>query len=1193
MVCWGDMKKTFRTDALRNIKKRIVSWLSIATILFIGFSGILGIHFAGYSMEIVGDSYVKEHNFKDFDMTSTLGVQKSEVERIKEEDGILDAEGVISVSGILDALHESINVTILSMTERISVPYCTEGSMPIDADECGIPAETANKLGLTIGDTIKLSVPSKRFAKIINSKEYKIAGFVYHPDYIVTGKDDYVILPVSSFNTEELAIDYTNVFVDVDVPENISSMKNEYYRAVDPVRLRMEELTETLSEERVDDMQKALDEEYENAKNDAFKQLGEGRKQLAESREEFESEIQKAQDELNKGIEELEEGRKKANAEISENQKKLEEGEEEYNTKVADGQAELDKAQKDMEDELAQNKWKLFDGYLQIDKAEQQLKEKEDEYNQAVDRLGTAREQLDNGWAEYNNGLSQIEVVTGDTSLDMMIFDLISIQDGASDPADKARILEIINDINDLRQKDTLDRGYGLLEIYDSLDSGIELAVKNRIDSSMDVEEFRSSLDKLAYAKKELELRSAEYDKGKERLKAAREELDTGWYALEQKKKELYEGEAEYARREPEARKQLEDAKADFEKQKADGAKELEEAKAEFEKGKKSALDKIAEFEKQIEDGRKELEEKTDEGNTKLADAEDEYETKRKEVVEGLSEARKEIEAAKNVESRWSVQTRKANLHFLRLTSSYEVLAAFFLYFSPLYAVIVILVCFFTLAIIVEEQKTQIGVSKAFGLYKSEIRLKYLTFGITAAVIGEITGLVGALGMEKLFHTTQGQDYIFGVLPIKIEILPTIIMAVGSLLLTTIAVVLSCEKLLSGPAVGLINGTFPEKKSLTKASKNSDGSLYAKLIIRNAMTDFGRVVVSITIILLCSFMMGLGFTARNALNSAVDRQISDIWKYDIKVTKVENITKEQEAEIEKVLEGCEYISLYNFGAVIQSEDDQTLAEFYAVDDDDELIDFYAIKDKKGNRVPIPTDGILVTQEMREKNKMTQGTRLTITDSALRIRESDVRGEFVQHFEHGCIMTKEYYRELFDTEEKENTYLVKAENTDLNELAETLESMDGVYGVSFADDVRTENKTILQLYDAIVVVIIMFAILLCFMILLNLSNILVLHRMRELLTMRVNGFSHPQVVGYLAREMIFTTVIGAVLGIISGVPGSAFIVTRLEANAVMFVREPYPFAWVLGTFLCFLFAAGINAIAFRKVGITPLTDINKY
>ena len=135
--------------------------------------------------------------------------------------------------------------------------------------------------------------------------------------------------------------------------------------------------------------------------------------------------------------------------------------------------------------------------------------------------------------------------------------------------------------------------------------------------------------------------------------------------------------------------------------------------------------------------------------------------------------------------------------------------------------------------------------------------------------------------------------------------------------------------------------------------------------------------------------------------------------------------------------------------------------------------------------------------------------------------------------------------------------------------------------------------VVNLYNAVVAIVIIFSILLSFMILLNLSNILVAHRMRELLTMRVNGFSNSQVIGYLVREVLLTGVISITIGLALGVPLTGVIIKNLETDAFMFVREPFVLAWLSSVMINVLFSVTINLIAFRKVGKVPLTDINKY
>ena len=116
--------------------------------------------------------------------------------------------------------------------------------------------------------------------------------------------------------------------------------------------------------------------------------------------------------------------------------------------------------------------------------------------------------------------------------------------------------------------------------------------------------------------------------------------------------------------------------------------------------------------------------------------------------------------------------------------------------------------------------------------------------------------------------------------------------------------------------------------------------------------------------------------------------------------------------------------------------------------------------------------------------------------------------------------------------------------------------------------------------------------LAFMIQLNLCNIQVSRRMRELLVLRVNGFSMRQVVGYLIRETVLTSGIGIVLGILLGVPFASFIIRKVEVSQIMFVRSPFVNAWVIAALLCAVFSLTINAIAFRRIRDIPLTNLSR-
>lgn len=92
--------KTWLIDSLRNIQKRFVSWLSIVTIVLIGTTLILGLYFASSTVRRASLSYIDEQNFRDFDISSSIGIKQEDVDKIKTLPEVKDAEGQITFYGI-------------------------------------------------------------------------------------------------------------------------------------------------------------------------------------------------------------------------------------------------------------------------------------------------------------------------------------------------------------------------------------------------------------------------------------------------------------------------------------------------------------------------------------------------------------------------------------------------------------------------------------------------------------------------------------------------------------------------------------------------------------------------------------------------------------------------------------------------------------------------------------------------------------------------------------------------------------------------------------------------------------------------------------------------------------------------------------------------------------------------------------
>ena len=88
------MKRTQIKDALRNIKKERVSYLSILLIAFMAVTCYVGVISARTALLRAANQFFDETAFHDLEIVSTLLLEESDLDAIRAIDGVADAEGV-------------------------------------------------------------------------------------------------------------------------------------------------------------------------------------------------------------------------------------------------------------------------------------------------------------------------------------------------------------------------------------------------------------------------------------------------------------------------------------------------------------------------------------------------------------------------------------------------------------------------------------------------------------------------------------------------------------------------------------------------------------------------------------------------------------------------------------------------------------------------------------------------------------------------------------------------------------------------------------------------------------------------------------------------------------------------------------------------------------------------------------------
>ena len=1107
------MKKTQLTDALRNIRKRLVSYLSICLVVMLGVGAFLGTRYmeTGIIREAAG--YFSDRNFKDFELISSLGATEENIEAIKAVDGVVDAEGVMEYEGSLQKGDYKKHVTVLSLTERVSVPLLVDGRLPSSQNECAIGEDFAEESGIKTGDTVTIYLTSSG-GDPLNGHKYTVTGLIKHPDYVHRKLTSTVVLPLSAFDMSVTDNAYMRVFVKANDVALDDTFTKTYFEQTADTKKALDELTVKLAEDRAKEV-----------KDEAYAKIDE--------------EWAKAEAELADAENEIAANERKLDSELAKGRKKLEDAEDTLAAKLRKANKELQAGEKSIED------------------YEKQLADSKAELRENKESLEKAREYFNGDYAWMEDALADVDA-------------LQAALDGSApldDETKRATELDLANKILDHEQQ-LVD----LIE-FSKTDEAVQMAESLKKTTGEDILPYINMLKVMNAQVLLLNVRFVQA--GMTSFSSAElESMKKVFEAILDTEADLDEAEGMIA---------------DAENQLADGERLLKEKKAELKSAKEELQSEKKKAEKKIEDGwskyysqKASYESKLEEAKALLAENREEAEAK-------LAEAKAEVE---DISCDWIVLDRNANAGYVDVVTQLDSLRSTGLVFGLLFLLITALVCFSTLTIIIEEQKKLIGTVKAFGFHKSEVLGKYLLFGLSAGLLGDILSVFTGLGISEIVQTVYSSSnlYQYGKPATVMRVMPTITIAAAILIICAAASILACSEVLRRPASALMSGQALYGGTRKKVSSKKGKSLYSRLILRNIRDDWARVLISTVIVAFCCMLMGVGITFKLSTTGMLAKQENDVNKFDIRMDMGSSVTDDQRAEMIKILDesGAEHAEavyqscLFNTGSTITGMN-------VLAGDPDEIGDYLGMT-APDHDVELSDDGIVIPIRLGENYGYEVGDSMCILDSTMQMLDAKVTGTYTYYFGRTCVTTPEGYSAIFGKDYSPNSSFIHLNGADAKALKSALLDVNDDISFEGKSDFRTSFESVGALYNIIVYVTMGIALFMTFMILTNLANIFLTRKKTELTVMRVNGFSIKQTKGYLVREAVLTTVAGLAAGVIIGSLLSPGAVRILEPADLQFDRDYQAIAWIISAGIEGLFALIIYSSVFRKVKDLNLRDI---
>ena len=391
------MKSMMKRNTFREIKKSFGRYFAILAIIALGVAFFSGLKITQSVMVHSADVYLKDLQFYDYRLVSTLGFTEENVEALAEKEDVRAAEGAISAEGLYkDAGENERVIKMHSITEKVNKLKLIAGEMPQSADECVVDSALFSEDA--IGSKLVLSENNTtddldKFAY----KEYTITGLVQSPCYIQFERGNTSIGNgrISGFAyilKDGFAVDYdTEIYIKFDEDYDIYS--DEYDSYMDAKEADWEAYTKEQADIR-----------YEKIVKDAQDELDEKKEELEEKRAEAEAELESAKQQLTDGETEISDGKNQiasAKTELSAKASELQSGKDALSSKAA----ELESASQQIsgqESALAAKKAEYEQGLNAYLAAKQQVTDQRNS-------LEAAKAQLTENTPGYEEMLAQIE----------------------------------------------------------------------------------------------------------------------------------------------------------------------------------------------------------------------------------------------------------------------------------------------------------------------------------------------------------------------------------------------------------------------------------------------------------------------------------------------------------------------------------------------------------------------------------------------------------------------------------------------------------------------------------------------------------------------------------------------------------------------------------------------------------------
>lgn len=1192
------MTKTLLKDTLRSIASNRLRFLSIALIVALGVSFYVGINSASPAMKFEAVEYFTENNLADIEVTSPISFTDEDIEQIRKLDKVTQVIGSQYVDGFITLGNDSlVNENGTELTCRANlldvgkaeaflidendptyinrVKLC-EGRLPQKNGECVVDKSSAELYPeIEIGKTLSVTSGDDGSELSLTQDSFTVVGIVESPRYISADKGQtklgsgtlntiiYVTSQVFSESSPNVLLvksshsSYWDSFADeyrsgvhalADEIKQVSAsvidakltdLKTEYTQKVADKTDEIEKYN-TSSQKELTDKEKSIKEfkEYVDNEDSILTELKESNERKTEAAASTLSSLKKQLSTLSKSYEEHVKSRDSQSSEIK-GYSELKALYDDLEKKHSAQKIELDTLEADYQDKKTKldskkDEIKNIEAYINIYNVKLQsltdeISSLEATITSASSSVASLTEKRDKCKSTVNSLNSQI------SSLNAII------NDSSADPMEKAAAMAKRTSLkNELSTAESeLNSANSELSRYENLVSSSTASKKNKeTEKSNTAAALAHEKSKLETANGEKSILEAECSSAQSSYNSAKSGYVSDEQTLSKYQKSMNELTKNQAG--------LTTLISQVEKEKT----ELDALKISVTQAQISYT--LAQRNGSLETKKAEYDLKV--AKSRYGEVDDEYTQLKNDIQAKKTSLDAELESLKatlaNLSNlRWSTTGQYEFAGMDSLNVSLENMKSMSTVFPVVFFLSAMVAYFVIMIKNVEEERKNIGIFKAIGYSNRSVIRKFFFYSFMAWALGAFLGVVlgtcvfpfAICSIYNISYSIPNAGTVF--------LAEYVFVGVGlSFVLTLFTTSIAVRRELKFNPAALLRPkdiAYNRRNILEKAP-----SLWQKLsygtitVIRTVSRSRGRVAAGALGVACCTALILSSLGLVSSVTDVSGSQYNDngIFKYDVMFVLrtpqsqnaeiLQNVRNDQRTEEAFLI--CNKSAIASTNSDSQTKRTVSLIAAQNTDDLSKAVNFEILQ----GQLDFGNGNVIITDKMANDIGVSVGGEICLTLADGTAHTATVSGIVKNYTNHYVYMSAEAYSSIFGAE-PQYKYIISitkdyVDKAEIHSFASTFLKEDIVTGASTAEDMADSVNISIERIAFVVLVFVLSACLLALIVMYTNSNINLSERTREIANIKVIGLSDHEVLIYVIRENIISTVYGTIFGLVGGI-----------------------------------------------------------